>query len=247
MSDTEVEGRTLISTHPAGQSTGQGEDNRNNASGAQTKIGAALDASMQARGANRQQAFFREAATRVPAPDSTRTGDVKMPDRVGIEFNVVDTRTGQVGTDVPWWAGTGYEVCAPITDDGFSATLSASYTPNNGIRLHIEEIQGEDDRNLGVAEFDLSEDQARWLAGKLVAWAGHNHGAARPAAPEAQGACDPSRDFQMMLARLISRHSKGLDITETMEGARDLLRRKGTLSPLREEPAPPASSGQESA
>lgn len=74
----------------------------------------------------------------------------------------------------PWWVGTGYEVCDPITDDGQCATLSAAYTPNNGIRLRIEELQ--DPNDPGVAEYDLSPEQARWLAGKLLAWAKHDHG-----------------------------------------------------------------------
>lgn len=43
-----------------------------------------------------------------------------------------------------------------------------------------------------------------------------------------------SRDFQAILARLIHRHSKEMDITETVASARDLLARKGSLSPLRD-------------
>jgi hypothetical protein len=53
-----------------------------------------------------------------------------------------------------------------------------------------------------------------------------------------------ARDFQSMLARIIHRHGRGLDITDTLAGARDLLARKGSLSPLRS-PTPPEHDTEE--
>lgn len=74
----------LIAAQPAGQAGdagaligGKGIPARMDAiaSGQADPVRAALEASMEARGANRQQAFFREAAARIaPAPNSTRTG-----------------------------------------------------------------------------------------------------------------------------------------------------------------------------
>ena len=51
---------------------------------------------------------------------------------------------------------------------------------------------------------------------------------------EVEEAPSGGRDFELMLARIIHRHGKGLDLSETVAGARDLLARKGSLSPLRE-------------
>jgi hypothetical protein len=44
---------------------------------------------------------------------------------------------------------------------------------------------------------------------------------------------DHSKDFQLLIVRIIQRHRNGRDLTETLEGAADLLRRKGSLSPFR--------------
>lgn len=44
---------------------------------------------------------------------------------------------------------------------------------------------------------------------------------------------DHSKDFQLMMVRIIQRHRNGRDLTETLEGATDLLRRNGSLSPFR--------------
>lgn len=60
-----------------------------------------------------------------------------------------------------------------------------------------------------------------------------------------------SQDFRLMLARIIHRHGKGLDLAKTIEDARGLLARKGRMSPFRDEAAtpsgradtPPASGG----
>lgn len=51
---------------------------------------------------------------------------------------------------------------------------------------------------------------------------------------------DHSKDFQMMLARFAHRAKKGLPLEETIKQAEGLLARKGTLSPLRDDTAPPA-------
>lgn len=55
-----------------------------------------------------------------------------------------------------------------------------------------------------------------------------------PPAPEPRGEEAHSRDFQLMLARIIHRHRRGRDLSETLRGAEDLLRRRGGLSVLRE-------------
>jgi hypothetical protein len=48
-----------------------------------------------------------------------------------------------------------------------------------------------------------------------------------------------SKDFQLMLVRIIQRYRNGRDLTETLKGAEDLLKRKGSLSVFRSEaPAP---------
>lgn len=47
-----------------------------------------------------------------------------------------------------------------------------------------------------------------------------------------------SRTFQLMLVQLIYRHSKGLPLDKHMERAAELIRRKGTLSPLRNQESP---------
>jgi hypothetical protein len=44
-----------------------------------------------------------------------------------------------------------------------------------------------------------------------------------------------SKDFQMMLGRIVYRYGKGLSIEKQITQARDLISRKGTLSPLRGE------------
>ena len=44
-----------------------------------------------------------------------------------------------------------------------------------------------------------------------------------------------SKDFQMMLGRIVYRHGKGLLIDKQISQARDLILRKGTLSVLRDE------------
>ena len=163
-------------------------------------------------------------------------------------------RTGDEGTEAPWWIGTGYEVCEPITDEAVRATLHASYTPNNGIRLRIEEVEDEEPGQPGMAEFDFSQDQAQRIGGKLLEWAAHNHGAARPAAPEAQGAWQDISTVPVGV-EVIVRGGKtvfgdgprGSSIT-VVDDREDLYRSDGTLrpsSPTLWHPAPaPPSSGQ---
>ena len=55
---------------------------------------------------------------------------------------------------------------------------------------------------------------------------------------------DHSKDFQLMMVRIIQRHRNGRDLTETLEGAADLLKRKGSLSPFRAT-APPETQKPE--
>jgi hypothetical protein len=73
----------------------------------------------------------------------------------------------------PWWIGTGYEVCEPIFEGGQTASLTATYTPNNGIKLRLESHEEEDDG--AWIEFHPDREQAVWLANRLLAWASHNH------------------------------------------------------------------------
>jgi len=83
----------------------------------------------------------------------------------------------------------GYEICAPIARDGDAATLTATYTAGNGIKLRIDEnadADGNDEDGApfdpGIGEFLPTNEQAIWLAGKLLAWAMHDHGH-KPANP----------------------------------------------------------------
>lgn len=74
-------------------------------------------------------------------------------------------------TDVPWWHGTNYEVLDPISEDGGSAMLQATFTPSNGIRITIE---NDDIEHLAV--FDFTEEQAKMIGAKLIEWSERGHG-----------------------------------------------------------------------
>lgn len=86
-----------------------------------------------------------------------------------------------------WTKGTGYEVWNPILEDNRSASLTATYTPSNGIKIRLEDYEDEDGKQSPEnarngplwIEFHPSNEQARWLAGRLLAWADDNHGAAQ--------------------------------------------------------------------
>lgn len=68
-----------------------------------------------------------------------------------------------------WWKNSpeGYEVIKPIRDDAQEATIAASYTPNNGIRIEIiNDDMGED-----WACFDLNPALAERIGSALVRWA----------------------------------------------------------------------------
>jgi hypothetical protein len=75
-------------------------------------------------------------------------------------------------TEAPWWQDSpdGYEVLAEMTS-GFEedrARLTASYTPNNGIRIGIIN----DDTNPHAwAEYDFSREEAERLGNALLRWA----------------------------------------------------------------------------
>lgn len=64
---------------------------------------------------------------------------------------------------------TFYEVLPSITAEGYDATLVASFTANNGIRLHI--TNSEDGEVVDGAEFDFSPEQAELIGQALVRWA----------------------------------------------------------------------------
>lgn len=60
-----------------------------------------------------------------------------------------------------------YEVIEPIRDDVQEASISASYTPNNGIRIDIIN----DDLSWEWAGFNLTPDQAEMFGDALIRWA----------------------------------------------------------------------------
>lgn len=61
-----------------------------------------------------------------------------------------------------------YEVLAEMHDhDEPTSTLCASFTPNNGIRVQIQD----DDLANDWAVFDLADEQAEMLGHALVRWA----------------------------------------------------------------------------
>lgn len=69
----------------------------------------------------------------------------------------------------PWWKDSpeGYEVIEPIRDETQAATLTASYTPNNGIRIEIIN----DDMGPDWACFDLEPELAERIGSALIRWA----------------------------------------------------------------------------
>lgn len=62
---------------------------------------------------------------------------------------------------------SGYETIAPIRDDAQEATIAASYTPNNGIRIEIIN----DDLSPDWAVFDMTDEDAEKIGAALVRWA----------------------------------------------------------------------------
>jgi hypothetical protein len=64
-----------------------------------------------------------------------------------------------------------YEVLEPIMGPGRDESLQATFTANNGIRLTI----WNDDME-GLASFDLTADQAKFIGAKLVKWGIAGHG-----------------------------------------------------------------------
>ena len=64
-----------------------------------------------------------------------------------------------------WWHGTTYEVLEPIMGPCQDESLQATFTPNNGIRLTI----WNDDMD-GLASFDLTDEQAKFIGAKLIKW-----------------------------------------------------------------------------
>lgn len=70
-----------------------------------------------------------------------------------------------------------YEVLPTIRDEAQEATIVASYTPNNGIRIGIIN----DDANPDAwAEFDFDDDQAEALGLALIRWAKSRRNERRP-------------------------------------------------------------------
>lgn len=69
----------------------------------------------------------------------------------------------------PWWKDhpDGYEVIEPIRDDVQEATIAASYTPGNGIRIEIFN----DDLGTDWAVFDFEPELAERLGQALIRWA----------------------------------------------------------------------------
>lgn len=70
--------------------------------------------------------------------------------------------------EVSWWKGTEYEVLDDMTDEQGEVTLSASYTPNNGIRVQLLDSDS-DDPDWRV--FDFTTEQAEIIGRALVRWA----------------------------------------------------------------------------
>lgn len=60
-----------------------------------------------------------------------------------------------------------YEVLPDMTEDAGEATLSASFTPNNGIRVQIQN----DDLGPDWAVFDFTKAQAEMVGQALIRWA----------------------------------------------------------------------------
>lgn len=61
-----------------------------------------------------------------------------------------------------------YEALDAITSEDGVAKLTASFTPNNGIRIRIEEKDDEVDQ---YAEYDFTENQAEEIGQFLIRWA----------------------------------------------------------------------------
>lgn len=114
-------------------------------------------------------------------------------------------------------------------------------------REECERIPADKAHVLAVALHHAIEGDPSMLKrvlGELSAPEARDMARADAAAP-VTGTAGTGRDFELMLARIIHRHGKGLDITDTIAGARDLLARKGSLSPLREETTAPQPAGAE--
>ena len=65
--------------------------------------------------------------------------------------------------------GNFYEVLPEIVEEGGYAKLTAGFTANNGIRIHIAMIEGAEAFEGG--EFDFSPEQAELVGQALVRWA----------------------------------------------------------------------------
>lgn len=68
----------------------------------------------------------------------------------------------------PWWVGTIYEVLPDLYDENGEVTLSAAFTPNNGIRIQLLDAKS-DDPDWRV--FDFTPDQAEMIGNALLRWA----------------------------------------------------------------------------
>jgi len=91
-----------------------------------------------------------------------------------------------VFTKPDWAKDTAYELMEPILQDNSQAKLSASFTPSNGIRLHIEEMFEDEKGNLHEeewvwTEFDLEASDAIALGEALIRWATRGHSWKEPA------------------------------------------------------------------
>lgn len=64
-----------------------------------------------------------------------------------------------------------YEVLDAIEDEGGYARLTAAFTPNNGIRIHIEDIDDGEGDVSHSCEFDFTDAQAEMIGQALVRWA----------------------------------------------------------------------------
>lgn len=64
-----------------------------------------------------------------------------------------------------------YEVLDTIEDEGGYAKLTAAFTPNNGIRVHIESLPDDTGYEGSSCEFDFTNAQAEMIGQALVRWA----------------------------------------------------------------------------